>query len=200
MRRDVCYFFPASVDAVYNAYYGAATNSRFRREPNQEPYHTMSFGLNFSMMYNFNGGACTLRFMPYQNGTAVNLRFSIAQLVGARYEKYAEDLTEDAVKLLGVAGQTLNLDVELFTAPGNQITPAMMQQPVYAPVPMQAPPHVPAQPQGLFCMYCGAALQTGDRFCSACGKPVGENKVFCRNCGKEAAPGAAYCSGCGNKL
>ena len=114
MRRDVCYFFSADVVSVYNSYMTAATNSRFRRNCNQEPYHTISFGLNFSMKYNMNGGACTIHFIPYHGGTAVDLRFSVAQVAGARYEKYAKDLTSAAMDVLGVPAQLFSLNIDEF--------------------------------------------------------------------------------------
>lgn len=197
MRRDVCYSFPVSVERLYNAYLNAASNSKFRRECSQEPYHTLSFGLNFSMKYNFNGGACTLRFMPIQGGSAVNLRFSIAQLAGARYEKYAKDLTDAAASVLGVAGQETNIDVELFLSPANMVTPAASQ--TYAPQPAPEPIRS-SSPSNIACPDCGKALNDGDKFCSGCGKLVIVEKKFCTGCGKEVAVDAAFCSACGKKL
>lgn len=192
MRRDICYFFPVSVDRLYNAYLTAATNSRFRRECNEEPYHTLGFGLNFSMKYNFNGGSCILRFIPCQGGSAVNLRFTIAQLMGARYEKYAEDLTGDASAVLGVAGKRVDIDVEIFMMPQNQV--------VAASAPVVAPATIQNVVNNNVCHNCGKIVEASDKFCSGCGTPLASAKKFCTKCGKEVSFDAAFCSECGNKL
>jgi len=141
MRRDVCYFFAADVKSVYDAYLAAATNAKFRRTCNQQPYHTISFNLNFSMKYNMNGGSCTLHFIPYQGGTAVDLRFSIAQLAGARYKKYAEDLTNATVDVLRIPAQPITLDINVFLDERNKIhadnTPKTFTKTPVPPVSMQ---------------------------------------------------------------
>lgn len=225
MRRDICYFFPVSVDRVYNAYLTAATNARFRRECNQEPYHTLGFGLNFSMKYNMNGGACTIRFIPHMNGTAINLRFSIAQLAGARYEKYAIDLTNEAAAVLGVPSQNIKIDVNAFLSPENKVIaagqPAPQGQPMNAPqqnfapqgqpmnaqqvpfVPQPAP--APAEPQpasGIVCTNCNNPLGERDKFCGKCGTPAPKKKKICQNCGTEAVddPEAFFCTECGTRF
>ena len=206
MRRDVCYFFPADVVSVYNGYIAAATNSRFRRECKEEPYHTINFGINFSMMYNMNGGSCTIHFIPYQGGTAVDLRFSIAQLTGARYEKYAKDLTEAAMAVIGVTAQIFKLDVEEFLKESNKVTP----QSANAAAPQPAPPPEPFVPtptaetvtppaQEKSCTNYGAALIDGAMFCSNCGTKVVTQR-FCSQCGNAVSPEAAFCSNCGNRL
>lgn len=198
MRRDVSYFFAVDVKDLYNAYLAAATNDRFRREPNQEPYHTLSFGLNFSMKYNFNGGACTLRFIPCQGGSAVNMRFTLAQGVGARCEKYAKDLTDAVTLLLGVPAQRSSIDVEIFLNDDNKVARQTVKE---EPQPTPPTPVVEAPPVSNFsCTNCGNGLKEGDRFCSACGSPVEVQKRFCTQCGKEVAPTDAFCSSCGNKL
>lgn len=198
MRRDICYFFPAVVDRVYNAYLTAATNARFRRDCKQEPFHTISFGLNFSMKYNMNGGACTVRFIPHMNGTAVNLRFSIAQLAGARYEKYAIDLTNDAAAVLGVPSQKIKIDVNAFLAPENKVVAA--GQP--APAPVAAPQPVTTPVSGIVCSNCQNPLGERDKFCGKCGTPAPKKKKFCPNCGTEAVddPEAFFCTECGTKF
>lgn len=175
MRRDICFIFPVDVATLYNAYLTAASNDRFRRECAQEPYHTLSFGLNFSMKYNFNGGACTLRFMPINGGSAVNMRFAIAQLAGARYERYAKDLTEAAGAVIGVMGAPANIDVEEFLKPANQVTPqATHAAPAPAPVaaPTPAPSPAPAPNKGKFCTKCGQNLPQNALFCSSCGNKL----------------------------
>ena len=204
MRRDVCYFFSADVVSVYNSYMAAATNSRFRRNCNQEPYHTISFGLNFSVKYNMNGGACTLHFIPYNGGTAVDLRFSIAQVTGARYEKYAKDLTSAAMDVLGVPAQLFNLNIDEFLKENNKVTaqtavPSPTEPPI-APFTPLGQPAVSVQPStAKICAICGAELSDSDLFCSTCGTKV-EQIRHCPNCGKEVEGSARFCSGCGSKL
>ena len=92
MTRDLCYFYPCPLNAVYGAFVQTAAQ-KFGKDCKQTPMVSISFGLNFSMKYNMNGGACTIHFMPYQNGTAINIRYSVVQLMGARYKKHAQDLT-----------------------------------------------------------------------------------------------------------
>lgn len=197
MRRDVSYFFAVNVEELYNAYLAAATNDRFRREPNKEPYHTLSFGLNFSMKYNFNGGACTLRFIPCQGGSAVNMRFTLAQGVGARCEKYAKDLTDAVTLLLGVPAQRSSIDVEIFLNDDNKVVRQMVKE---EPQPTATPVMETSPVSKFSCSNCGNGLKEGDRFCSSCGTPVEEKKRFCTQCGKEVGASDAFCSSCGNKL
>lgn len=198
MRRDVCYFFSADVVSVYNSYMTAATNSRFRRNCNQEPYHTISFGLNFSMKYNMNGGACTIHFIPYHGGTAVDLRFSIAQLAGARYEKYAKDLTSAAMDVLGVPAQLLSLNIDEFLKESNKVTAiTAVSYPTEPPKVTFSPSNQPSTAK--ICTNCGAELSDRDLFCSVCGTKV-EQKRHCSNCGKEVDGSARFCSGCGSKI
>ncbi len=220
MRRDICYFFAADVPAVYNAYLAAATNAKFRRECGQEPYHTLTFGLNFSAKYNMNGGSCTIHFIPYNGGTAVDLRFSIAQLAGARYERYANDLTNDTVAVLGIPGQQFKLDINEFLNERNKLTPHNIAPsapaPTYEPAPppetapttnlrmsssMMTPPRPASAPSGShFCSNCGQALAETDAFCSGCGTKVQKQNNNCPVCGAATATGAAFCSSCGTKL
>lgn len=202
MRRDICYFFAVDVQTLYNAYLTVAQNDKFRRSCGQEPYHTLSFGLNFSMKYNFNGGACTLRFIPCQGGSAVNMRFSIAQAAGARYEKYAKDLTDGVTALLGIAAMKSEINVETFLAPENKVyaQPAAAPQPASAP--QAAAPCAPDQNEADVkrCANCGKPIKDGDKFCSGCGQAIISNKRFCTQCGKETVADAVFCSACGNKL
>lgn len=178
MRRDVCYFFETDVKNLYSAYLMAAKGEPFGRDCKEEAFHTFSFGLNYSMKYNMNGGACTLHFMPYKNGSAVNMRFSIAQLAGARYGKYAEDLTQAAANILAKAAYNVNIDVEEFLKEENKVmaTQAPVAEVVSTPVAEAVPTPVPVaatQPQP----------QYKHRFCTNCGKPLVEGAAFCTNCG-----------------
>ena len=104
MTRDLCYFYPCPLNAVYGAFVQTAAQ-KLGKDCKQTPMVSISFGLNFSMKYNMNGGACTIHFMPYQNGTAINIRYSVVQLMGARYKKHAQDLTLYANNILRANAQ-----------------------------------------------------------------------------------------------
>jgi len=222
MRRDICHFFPADVATVYNGYLSALGNNQFGRDCREEPFHTLSFGLNFSMKYNMNGGACIVRFIPYQNGTAVNLRFTVAQIAGARYGAYDNDLTLAVEKVLGIVVQPLKLDVDEFLKPQNKVVAApepMYQAPQPASQPVQQPTYsysaqppvqnynnqsAPAKeetlPQNGTCFNCGAVVREGSDFCVNCGVRLTPEIKVCPNCGKQADITDKFCSGCGYKL
>ena len=188
MRRDICYVFPVDVTRLYNAYLTVATNSRFRRECKQEPYHTLQFGLNFSMKYNFNGGSCTVRFMPVEGGSAVNMRFSLAQLAGARYEKYARDMTDEVIAILNVTPAKADIDVDAFLSqPGAPVAPAPVAPAPVAPAPVAPAPVAPAP-------VVTAPVVTAPVVTA----PVGE--MFCTNCGQKIPASAKFCCYCGNRV
>lgn len=208
MRRDVMHFFMADVKTVYQAYLTAAQNKPFERTCEQRPFYSFQFGLNFSMKYNMNGGSCTLHFIPHQGGTAVNLRFSVAQLAGARYEAYDRDLTNRAIDILRIPAQTLRINVEEFLNQSNWVTPGSTQLPPapVAPAPAPAPvapapaPVTPAQPAAgqKCCARCGSQLLPGARFCTRCGATV-EDHLLCKSCGTPLLPGAKFCTRCGQR-
>lgn len=167
MRRDVCYYFPTDVKSLFDAYASAAANAPFERECKFEPYHTINFGLNFSMKYNMNGGACILHFMPLPDGAAVDLHFVIAQAFGARYEAYAEDLTQQAAAILGMAPTPADIDIQHFMKEENKVTAV----PVTVAAPACAPVETPV-PMVRFCTRCGNPVNPGDRFCTRCGNKL----------------------------
>lgn len=204
MRRDVVFFFQKDVVSVFNAYIAAATNQQFRRQCRQEPYHTIGFGLNFSMKYNMNGGSCTIRFIPYNNGTAINMRFSIAQAIGARYNAYALDLTNTVSQILGMPSQNISLDVNIFLDDRNKVFAQGQPMPQGAPrsVPVQtAPPPVQrpapqtsappvqryAEPNTIYATPQPIIPQptATKKFCAGCGTPVDQNQKFCAKCGRK---------------
>ena len=202
MRRDIVYYFNADVATVYNAYLAAAKGRPFDRSCKEEPFHTISFGLNFSMKYNFNGGSCTLHFMPYQTGCAVDLRFTIAQLTGARYGAYAKELTMLVERQLGMAAATCKINVEQFLRPENQVVPG---QPRMAPPPMPLPTQpqrpIPPAPSGRLCPNCGCAAANDAAFCIKCGCALqAEAPAFCTHCGNKLEDGAVFCTRCGTKI
>lgn len=195
MRRDICYYYQAPIAQVYQGYLSAAGNDQFRRECREEPYHTLTFGLNFSMKYNFNGGSCVIRFIPWQGGTAVNLRFSLAQAAGARYEWYDRDLTAAASAIIGVVAQPAKVPVDYFLDPANRVA-ANAPQPT-APAPAPAPK---AEVAGTFCTECGRQLPDDAAFCCYCGTKVLPKEHRCSACGKVNPDEAKFCAYCGNKF
>lgn len=210
MRRDIGFYVEANIQQVYHAYLAAAKGKPFERDCKEVPYHLIAFGVNASIKYNMNGGSCNIHLMPSGTGTAVNIRFSIAQAVGARYEKYANDLNEAMRKILPVVMRQANYNMDDFMNPKNQVTPANFAQPapqpapqvVYTPAPQPAPaPQAApaARPAAKFCSQCGNPLDPGDRFCAQCGKPVSSVKT-CPNCGVQAKENAVFCTSCGTRL
>lgn len=192
MKRDFGFYVEATIEQVYQAYLMAAVNKPFERTCTQQPFHTISFGVNYSFKYNMNGGGCHIHFMPCGSGTAVNIRFSIAQLVGARCEKYAQDLNKAMQAFLPVVPRPATYDMDEFLKPENQVTPAVSQQP--------ATP-APTAPAASFCVNCGNPLAPNARFCAQCGTPVSapQQKV-CPHCQTPAKENASFCTACGTRL
>ena len=153
MRRDLCYFYPLPVEQVYEAFVQAA-NQKFGKNCRVDPCKTINFGLNFSFKYNMNGGSMTLHFMPYQNGTAINLRYTIVQAMGARYKAHARDFTMFVNGILKSQGQLIRLDVNKFleyeaNAPSvapSEMPMTSMQMPSSQPAP-QSPQNTVQPPQ-----------------------------------------------------
>ncbi|MBQ8586915.1 MAG: lipocalin family protein [Oscillospiraceae bacterium] len=139
-------FYKKDVPRVYQAYV-EAINQRFGKDCSGQPYHTINFGLSFSFKYHMNGGACTVRLIPYKDGTAVNLRYSIAQAMGARYEKHSDDLNDYVSNILGYAPLRVDIPVEEFLRSERRITPnsrpATPPTPAYT-APAYAAPAAPA--------------------------------------------------------
>lgn len=197
MRRDVMHFYNADVETVYQAYLTAAQNPPFGRTCEQKPFYSIQFGLNFSMKYNMNGGSCTIHFIPYGSGTAVNLRFSVAQLAGARFEAYDHALADQVIELLRVPAQPLQINVEEFLQPGSW---KVSEEPIAPPTPPTppVPPKPPVKDEVRSCSKCAALLLPGARFCTACGTPIPEKKV-CSACGSPLIPPGVFCTVCGKK-
>lgn len=138
MRRDICLYYEKELPEVFSAYV-EAINKRFGKDCNPAPYHTIQFALSFSFKYNMNGGGCTVRLMPHGRGTAVNVRYSIAQAVGARYEAHCRDLTNFVESILRVNAMPATLLVEEFLCPENQVTPNSARPAQPKPTPQPTP-------------------------------------------------------------
>ncbi len=169
MRRDVIHYYEKGIAEIFEAYRAAAMQ-KFGKDCRAEPYHTLSFGLNYSFRYNMTGGACTIHFMPYGKGTAVDVRYSIAQIAGARYGAHDQELSQFVTSVTGAPAQRLDIDADSFLLDQNKVTAhAAPQTPVYGQ---------PAQTQ--------YGQKTANRFCGKCGSRL--------------VPGAAFCGNCGNKI
>lgn len=191
MKRDIGFFVPANLEQVYNAYLMAATHEPFERDCDQKPFHTISFGVNYSFKYNMNGGSCNIHFMPQGNGTAVNMRFSIAQAFGARYENYAKDLNKAMQKFLPVSIQETEYDMDIFLRPENQITPEMSY----------GAPAAPSNTPTVYCANCGSTIAEDNKFCSKCGTPIAPPaQKTCPNCNAPIKDGDSFCGKCGTRL
>ena len=120
MKRDIFHYFPTNVQDVFNAYH-QTIQTKFEKNVTATPYHTISFALGFSFRYNMNGGNCTLHFMPYNNGTAVCVQYTIVQVMGARYGAHNQHILDEVEKILRIKAQNVNLTVEAFLAPTQAI-------------------------------------------------------------------------------
>ena len=165
MRKDICFYYPAPIQAVYAAYQAAIGNV-FKESASGTPYHTIVFGLGFSFKYNMNGGGCHVHLMPYNNGTAVNIRYTIAQALGARCEAHAKDLSAGVEAILHTRSERVNIDVQVFLdSKDKQNIPAPNTPPQIS----YAQPQVPYTPTSRFCSQCGSQFVGDARFCSKCG-------------------------------
>jgi hypothetical protein len=172
MRRDLVYFYPVPLKPVYDACFNAA-NQKFGKNCKADPFKSLQFGLDFSFKYNMNGGSVTAHFMPYQNGTAINLRYTIIQALGARYKKHAQDYMMYVDGLLNVRGALIGLDVQQFMDyEANTPSGVLPQQaPPQQMPPQQVPPQQTAN--GMVCPNCGSLADPGSNFCTKCGSRLG---------------------------
>lgn len=150
MRRDLFHYFDADVETVYKAYLSILREKPFGKEPGQTPYSLLSFGIGFSFKFNMNGAGVHIHFAPKGNGTAIQVRYSIAQLFGARYQAYDQLMTSHVEAKLGKKAQPLaTLEDSYFE-----------------------PKQAPTQSGSAFCPNCGKQLRIEDHFCPGCGKKV----------------------------
>ena len=161
MRREICHYFATDVPYVFKAY-KQVIKEIFNENCTETPYHTLSFSLGFSFRYNMNGGVCTLHFMPYNNGTAVCIRYTIVQAFGARYGAHDKHMLKLVEKKLNLNGQDINLDIELFLKEENHFIPNS--------TPVNTPEIIPDNPAFVaFCPKCGIKFAEKDLFCYNCG-------------------------------
>ncbi len=211
MRRDVGFFVEAKVEDVYRAYLNAAIHPPFSRTCKEEPYKLISFGVNYSFKYNMNGGSCNIHFMPSGNGTAVNMRFSIVQAVGARYGKYASDLNDAMRKFLPVKvyPAQYNMDDFLHAAtpcPAPTVTAGQANTPQPTPATQQVytpQPQTQAQPQPQVQPYIPQVQQQTQPYVPQAQPQVQTANTatatsFCTSCGAALLPDSRFCTKCGN--
>ena len=196
MRKDIYYYFESDPASVYNACLTAVRN-KFKKEPhNQAPYYLMEFGVTFSFKYNINGGSCVLAFVPYQNGTAVDIGLFIAQLCGARCGAYAKDFTNEVAKHLGITPQEISIDQSLFFEENNYVKANSSTQPKSSTT---SQPVANTQ-NSKFCSNCGSAQAPNSKFCTNCGVNLATSKNTCSACGANVKESDKFCANCGNKI
>ena len=176
MRRDLYHYFKGDIESVYNAYVAVLRAEPFHKEPNLAPYSLISFGLGMSFKFNMNGGTVHIHLAPRGTGTAIQVRYSIVQLVGARYRAYDKLLTDHVAAVLGYAAEPLEELADAYfeassAQPALTETKAIEVQPVE--VVAEEVEEVPAptgRPQ--FCGKCGKRIDPEDNYCGSCGAKI----------------------------
>jgi len=170
MREDIYRYYELDQKVVFDAYVKAAAE-KFDAKPDVFPYHRIAFGMGMSFKYNMNGGACNVHFQPFENGVAVDIHYTIAQLWGARYKKHEADFQDAVTAILGVQGQERKLSPEFFENPIPYEPKAQVQQPVESQ-PVTPPPQPQTAVRPKFCSSCGSPLQPQANFCGSCGNKI----------------------------
>ena len=176
MTRDLFHFFEADLVSVYEAY-RTVIQKDFDAFLQETKYNTIKGGLKYSFKYNMNGGAFTVHFMPYNNGTAVAIRYSIAQLFGARYQKHDKDLTEFVVKKIKIKPKDVVLNINDFLRPENMLIPEDVENISNNKINVEESADTKIE-QGtlsqsnVFCTQCGNKINVGDKFCGKCGHKI----------------------------
>ncbi len=201
MVTNLFYYYDRPLDSVFNAFIQAA-NQKFGKDCRIQG-RSINFGLNFSFKYNMNGGFVNLYFAPFQNGTAIQIRYTIIQLAFARYKAHAKDLTNYVNGILMINGSLIqNIDPNIF-AGCDLLSPQGGQQPQQGyeqqnypqqgyqqqnypqqGYPQQGYPQQGYQQQN----YPQQGYQQYVRpsqicFCPKCGNPIAQDAVFCSACG-----------------
>ena len=102
-----------------------------------------------------------MNLMPYNQGTAVDIRYTIVQALGARCNKHDSDMTSKVESILKMSAQDVQLNVDDFLNYKNQAhtTPTQVGG-------------NNTKPTAKFCVNCGSQLSDETRFCSTCGQEV----------------------------
>ena len=112
MRRDIIHYFNSPLENVHKAYLDAA-QQRFGKDCRESSY-TVQFGINMALPHNLDGGACTIHFMPYQEGTAAYLCYTVAQVMDAHYTSFDSNLSAFVCQALGVELMNVELPLQGF--------------------------------------------------------------------------------------
>lgn len=197
MRRDVVYYYQLPLNDVFNAFV-QGVNVQLGKDCKVVQGISISFGLNYSLIYNMNGGACNIHFMPHLNGTAVDIHYTIIQLSGAKYKAHAQKLAKFVNYALKTKGKKIRLSVKTFMAYEQQVMGSMQQNPAGSqPVMPQnqagsqpiMPQNQPVAQQPMPQNQVGVqpvmprAGQKG-RFCTSCGTPYNAGTTICVKCGR----------------
>lgn len=222
MRKDFCYFAQCDEKTLFNAYL-QAIQTLFDTHATLSPYYRIKFDLGFSFKYNMNGGACTLHIMPVNGGSAVNIRYSIVQLCGARCGTHAKNLTEEASRILGFSPTECNINVKDFVAYADRITAFGTQNSSNAFTSSNCTPDtkitcpkckaiilgnskfctncgVKTAPITQKCTECGTEVPVGSNFCNECGARINTSPKFCTGCGAAVDSSSKFCTSCGQNL
>lgn len=168
MRRDVFHHYDFDQKAVYEAYLKVLTNAPFNKKPDQTPYTLLSFGIGMSFKFNMNGGAVNIHFSENNGGTDVQVRFSIVQLLGARYGAYDELMTKGVEAALSEAKL-----VEKHKEEDEDEYRIYIETPDHEIKPLDSNPKKEEhKSKPAFCTKCGRPLRPGDLFCGGCGNKV----------------------------
>ena len=114
MRKDLYVYYAKSIPEVFDAYY-KAIKTKFNKVSETKPYYHLCFPLNYSFRYSMNGGVCNIHFVPYKDGTAVNIHYTIVQLGGASCKKHARHMNEEVEKILGVSCEETDINPSKFS-------------------------------------------------------------------------------------
>ena len=196
------------IEDVYDAYKTVIKNL-FKSDASGDPCCSLVFGLSFSFKYNMNGGGCHIHFMPYLDGTAVNIRYTIAQAMGAKYKAHDKDMCTAVSKLLGVDAQDAQINVDEFllyekegshnvAETAKKEIPAVEEYSVETDIcEVSAPAAVEEEAEEVPYSYTETPVTTyaepapvtaqADRayakFCTKCGTPFADLAMFCTKCG-----------------
>ena len=143
MRRDLFHSFSQDIRTVFDAYLKVVKASPFNKSPTVQDCSLITFNIGMSLKFNMNGGQVNIHFSVNGNKTDVQVRYSIFQLFGARYQAYDSLLTS-------------LVEEELKKCPA----------------PAKAEPVTTQSKRPNFCPNCGTALDSVCNFCPNCGQKI----------------------------
>ena len=148
MRRDLFHTFDHDVKTVFEAY-EQVIKTYFKRSPRPIAYELITYDIGYCFKYNINGGQINIHFSVDRGKTFVQVRYTIIQLIWARYETYDKALTMEVMKVLK------NKPII-----PNEVKSGMVES-------TQAP-----TAHSRFCFNCGTPLEASANFCPNCGQKI----------------------------